>query len=351
MKRKLLFVLVSLLATSVMWAADGDKFTKTTPQGIEMVFQVISEAGKTCQAGYFNEGSYSSTFFTAVDRSTEGDVTIPSEIDGYSVIAISERAFSYCNKLSSIVIPSSVKTINSYAFSSCSISSITIPEGVETIKEGAFRSCRNLENVVLPNSVTTIENDAFYGCEKLATINITNSVTTIGTYLFAGCNNVAVSVNNCSRWRFQNHVFSSYNDDDTSISIIIQNGVTTIGGSCFYNNDAITSVSIPNSVTKIEGYNRIPSTNGAFQACPRLSSLSIPNSVTSIGGYAFYGCGFTSIEIPGSVTRLEDNTFAYCPNLENVTINEGVEMIFNAFRNFCQFRSIGFVSNLRSAFQ
>ena len=60
--------------------------------------------------------------------------------------------------------------------------------------------------------------------------------------------------------------------------VIIGDGVTTIGGSAFYN-CSLTSVTIPNSVTTIEEW--------AFFNCSSLTSVTIPNSVTTIGGYAF----------------------------------------------------------------
>ncbi|MGN0670482.1 MAG: leucine-rich repeat domain-containing protein [Oscillospiraceae bacterium] len=64
-------------------------------------------------------------------------------------------------------------------------------------------------------------------------------------------------------------------------SVIIPNGVTTIGKSAF-NNLELTSVTIPDSVTKI-GEN-------AFLFCSRLTSVTLPDSVTEIGKDAFSGC-------------------------------------------------------------
>ncbi len=75
----------------------------------------------------------------------------------------------------------------------------------------------------------------------------------------------------------------------TSIkTIVLHDGVTSIGNYAFYNLKYMTSVSISESVTKIRG--------NAFRSCERLTSISIPSKVTSIGGCAFYNCtGLTSI--------------------------------------------------------
>ena len=65
------------------------------------------------------------------------------------------------------------------------------------------------------------------------------------------------------------------------------------------------TVIIPDGVRSIGGY--------AFWECVYLTSLTIPSSVTSIGKSAFSGCsGLTSLTIPGSVTSIGKSAFLYC---------------------------------------
>ena len=125
--------------------------------------------------------------------------------------------------------------------------------------------------------------------------------------------------------------------------LIIQEGVTSIGGYAFYNCGALKSVTIPDSVTSIGGYafngctgltsvtigNSVTSIGGgAFSGCTGLSSVTIPDSVTSIGGSAFYGCaGLTSVTIPNSVTNIGRSAFEGCAGLTCVTIGNGVTSI------------------------
>ena len=70
---------------------------------------------------------------------------------------------------------------------------------------------------------------------------------------------------------------------NTSInSVIINNGVTSIGEYSFYECTALTSIIIPNSVTSIGGH--------AFHGCTNLSNINLPNSVSMVGSFAFREC-------------------------------------------------------------
>ena len=85
--------------------------------------------------------------------------------------------------------------------------------------------------------------------------------------------------------------YSNSNSNSNSIkTIVIENGVTSIGEKAFSNCSKLTSVTIPNSVTSIG--------ESAFSDCSSLTSVTIPNSVTSIGDYAFGACeNLTSVTV------------------------------------------------------
>ncbi len=105
-------------------------------------------------------------------------------------------------------------------------------------------------------------------------------------------------------------------------SVIIENGVTSLGNEAFIGCSSLTSVTIPDSVTSI-GYE-------AFYGCRSLESVTIPDSVTSIGESAFDGCSsLTSVTIGNSVTSIGERAFEYCRSLESVTIPDTVTSIGN----------------------
>ena len=100
-----------------------------------------------------------------------------------------------------------------------------------------------------------------------------------------------------------------------------------IGSYMFYNPDyspispcAISKINLPNSVTGIE--------EGAFKSCTRLTDINIPNSVTSIGPETFKSCtSLTDINIPNSVTSIGEQAFSGCTSLTDINIPNSVTSI------------------------
>ncbi len=84
-------------------------------------------------------------------------LTLPTEIDGYRVVAIGESAFNSNTAITSVSIPGSVTVIESHAFYCCyGLSSITLTDGLTTIGPYAFFECNNVKSLTLPDSITSI---------------------------------------------------------------------------------------------------------------------------------------------------------------------------------------------------
>ena len=96
-------------------------------------------------------------------------------------------------------------------------------------------------------------------------------------------------------------------------TVIIEDGVTSIGSNAFDGCTYLTSVTIPNSVTGIGAY--------AFIGCTRLTSVTIGNNVNTIGNSAFSGCtGLTSVTIPNSLTNIGLGVFSNNTSLTAINV-------------------------------
>lgn len=107
--------------------------------------------------------------------SGKGDMYDYNSITGYStpfsaaqnvviedgVTSIGDGAFMFCENLTEIVLPNSIKSIGAFAFKECNISEIVISDAVTTIGNCSFQNCKMLENVVIPDSVEKIGGRAF----------------------------------------------------------------------------------------------------------------------------------------------------------------------------------------------
>lgn len=201
-------------------------------------------------------------------------------------VEVIPNGFVSSSKITTIIIPNSVKTIGSSAFSGCiGLTQIDIPESVMTIGSSAFLGCTGLTRINIPNEVTSIQYETFYRCSGLTNISIPNSVTSIGQSAFNEC---------------------------TSLSnIVLPNSLKTIGDGAFSHCVSLTAINLPESLTTI-GYS-------AFYECAELTSIIIPDSVSQIRDYVFEDCSkLESITIGRSVVSMGEEVFDYCSKLSHI---------------------------------
>ena len=373
---------------------------------------------------------------TFADCTSLTSITIPDSVTTL------DGTFNGCSSLTSIIIPSSVTSL-SFTFNGCTnLSSITIPDSVTSIGEWAFSDCSSLTSITIPDSVTSIGECAFISCRNITSITIPNSVTSLGDYAFDGCTNLTEvtmtqvlydSIDTSNFFRGINptinklpsgycgdpndnngkNVIWVYDDSTKTLtisgsgamadyasgsavpwssnrssitSIIISEGVTSIGDWAFYLCQNANSVSIPEGVTSIGEHAfycctklnnvTLPSSvnsigDSAFSSCYSLSIITINSTITTLGSCAFAysgltdipgslitktipygtfeGCDFTTITIPNTVTSIGGSAFSYCTYLTSITIPNSVTSIgYGAFDNCTSLTSITIPNSVTS---
>lgn len=199
--------------------------------------------------------------------------------------SIGNNAFSNCESVQTLNLPSNLQQIGKSAFGSCSnINSIDLSllQNLRYIHESTFSSCLQLNELKFPINLEYIGFNAFSGT-KLQNFKIPKSVSIITRF---GIDNYALD---SSQYLTQDGDFLYSQDkrilfiyNGTSQSVIIPDSVQFIQDYCFYKNENIKSVEFPDNLQRI-GKN-------SFASCRNLERITIPATVTHIFENAFSGC-------------------------------------------------------------
>ena len=103
-------------------------------------------------------------------------------------------------------------------------------------------------------------------------------------------------------------------------TLVIPEGVNTIGPKAFYGCKNLTSVILPESITEIPA--------STFAECISLEQITLPSRLTEIKDRTFYNCrNLKEINLPNGVITIGEHAFEKCISLRRVTGTENLQNI------------------------
>lgn len=246
-----------------------------------------------------------------------------------NVAEIGDSAFSSALNLTSVSMPESLRLINDYAFLGChGIEELIIPDGVTEIGVQSISCCGSLTHLQLPESLRIIRKDAFFYNSSLTEIDLPDGIEFLGETCFSGCPitefHIGAGVKEMEKNPFAGTPAKkiTVSPNNRYFRIIDKSLCTADGKELIMYPRYITSETyvIPHSVEVIGCK--------AFAFCDNLQNVIMHDGIKSIGDYAFYQCSLLDgIIIPEGIESIGEYAFAYCGELKSIVIPEGNKSI------------------------
>lgn len=191
-----------------------------------------------------------------IGNCTDEHLVIPSDVEGYPIVGISDKAFARLSQIKSISLPSSVAYIGEQAFAWCHNLIEVRSFNICHIGKRAFMGCDKLSSLAFGNMLETVGEKAFAHCSALRAVAFPNSITRLGASAFEGCRNLC--------------------------KICLSDNISVIENGTFYACGSLCKVILPTALEYIDEY--------AFAYCSSITEMNV-SAKTVINQEAFFECG------------------------------------------------------------
>ena len=189
------------------------------------------------------------------------DLVIPE-----GVTSVGQYAFPLCNYITSVTIPSTLKTAGTQAFYFYYLTAVHITD---------LRAWCEIDFASLSSNPLTFAHHLYLNGEEVTEWEMPSDLTSVKFATFAGCTGLT--------------------------SVTLKKGMYEIDGYAFSGCTGLTSVIIPSSVTAIKDY--------AFSGCTGLATVTLPYNLKNIYSFAFKDCN-----------HLKD-VYCYAENVPSISSN------------------------------
>lgn len=318
-----------------------------------------SDVALTTVRTLMNDGTYRNSLPEGLEAL--GDYSFASTLINtieipYTVTDIGAGVFSRCKKLESVTFAegSKLKTVGLAAFGYSGIKKISFPKVVDEDGE--------VQKITFNYKGNADADSAFYGCLSLEEAYLSSSVQSLAK-IFDGSTLKKIILEKDHPTFKTDEKGQLLTSVDGNIIVlvlgeitgkyIIPDDVVQISDNAFKNQASMTGVYIPNSVKYIGNF--------AFDSCYSLTDVTFEkgDGLNSIGKGAFARClSLKKIALPkvaeigvgaAATAGNTEGVFAYCLNLEDVTLDDGIETICNnMFSYTLSLKSIKLPKNIKS---
>lgn len=263
----------------------------------------------------------------------------------------------YQSNLRLVIINAPIETIGVRTFKQTNIEDIILPNTVKHIESYAFEKCKKLKRINFPKSLRKIESNAFYECEKIMELYLHEQIAFIGFSAFYGTSIKTVTLpssvnikafNAFSRgtklvyasdeirkvaefekkkmieslrkltklYEETNYKYNSnlskrigeHSGDMTIEEVLLPKNTSYIGIGCYSECKNLKNVVLNDELKQIKSF--------AFAECEQLNEIVFPNSVTFIQDYVFANTNIKKLNFSNSLYALGCIGYMKIENLE-----------------------------------
>ncbi|MBO7599467.1 MAG: leucine-rich repeat domain-containing protein [Bacteroidales bacterium] len=235
----------------------------------------------------------------AIGTIFKGNTSLKAVFISDSVTQIDKNAFSGCNNIKTLSF--NTNAVGNMFAGNTSIEKLIVGDSVTEIAEKAFYGCSNLDTIIIPKTVKSIGKDAFVckgtcGDDARWTYDmLTKTLTISGT----------------GRMNDYGYDFDTHTDIETPWvdfadkieSVVVEEGITSLGSSLFDFNTNIKYVSLPSTCTNY---------SSAFNLCRNLQKVVVKaRTVMSVNSYSFDNYENCTLYVPMDMVDFYKNEIVF----------------------------------------